>query len=124
MARSVSVAAGFTPGTRHPVNDWGTLAALVEAGRGLHLIPRMAQPLCAQRELTLLTTEDATPSRNAFAAVRTSAERRHGRTGGAERDPVPGAVRDQLKLSVRDLYRPTRASNPALHSPHSSAVIE
>ncbi|WP_078651397.1 LysR family transcriptional regulator [Streptomyces xylophagus] len=114
VARSVCAAAGFTPDIRHAVNDWGALAALVEAGQGVALIPRLVQPLYGHRQLALLTTEGAPPSRNVFAAVR----------AGAEGDPVLGAVRDQLKLSARELYRRTRASSPALHSAHSAAVIE
>lgn len=93
VARSVCAAAGFTPDIRHAVNDWGALAALVEAGQGVALIPRLVQPLYAHRRLVLLTTEGAPPSRNVFAAVRT----------GAEGDPVLVAVREQLRLSAAEL---------------------
>ncbi|MFF4348728.1 LysR family transcriptional regulator [Streptomyces sp. NPDC001530] len=93
VARSVCAAAGFTPDIRHAVNDWGALAALVEAGQGVALIPRLVQPLYAHRRLALLTTEGAPPSRNVFAAVRT----------GSERDPVLIAVRDQLLSTAGDL---------------------
>ncbi|MGW3649356.1 LysR family transcriptional regulator [Streptomyces sp. NPDC000878] len=93
VARSVCAAAGFTPDIRHAVNDWGALAALVEAGQGVALIPRLVQPLYTHRRLVLLTTEGAPPSRNVFAAVRT----------GAEGDPVLGAVREQLRLSAAEL---------------------
>jgi DNA-binding transcriptional LysR family regulator len=93
VARSVCAAAGFTPDIRHAVNDWGALAALVEAGQGVALIPRLVQPLYAQRRLTLLPTEGTPPSRNVFAAVRT----------GAEGDPVLAAVREQLRSTAAEL---------------------
>ncbi|WP_369246749.1 LysR family transcriptional regulator [Streptomyces sp. R41] len=93
VTRSVCAAAGFTPDIRHAVNDWGALAALVEAGQGVALIPRLVQPLYAHRRLALLSTEGAPPSRNVFVAVRT----------GSERDPVLAAVRDQLRTTAADL---------------------
>jgi DNA-binding transcriptional LysR family regulator len=93
VARSVCAAAGFTPDIRHAVNDWGALAALVEAGQGVALIPRLVQPLYAHRRLALLPTEGAAPSRNVFVAVR----------AGSERDPVLAAVRDQLRAAAADL---------------------
>ncbi|MFC8432081.1 LysR family transcriptional regulator [Streptomyces sp. NPDC057253] len=94
VARSVCAAAGFTPDIRHAVNDWGALAALVEAGQGVALVPRLVRPAYAHRDLTLLTTRDpAPPSRHVFAAVRT----------GAEGDPVLATILDQLRLSGREL---------------------
>ncbi|MFC3577693.1 LysR family transcriptional regulator [Streptomyces yaanensis] len=94
VARSVCAAAGFTPDIRHAVNDWGALAALVEAGQGVALVPRLVQPLYAHRRLALLTTEGTPPSRNVFAAVRT----------GSEGDPVLTAVREQLRYSAAELF--------------------
>ncbi|WP_330304743.1 MULTISPECIES: LysR family transcriptional regulator [unclassified Streptomyces] len=93
VARSVCAAAGFTPDIRHAVNDWGALAALVEAGQGVALIPRLVRPLYAHRRVTLLTTEGTPPSRNVFVAVR----------AGSEGDPVLTAVRDQLRFTAGDL---------------------
>ena len=94
VARSVCAAAGFTPDIRHSVSDWGALAALVEAGQGVALVPRLVRPVYAHRDLALLTTEDgAPPSRHVFAAVRT----------GAEGDPVLATVLDQLLLSGLEL---------------------
>jgi len=94
VARSVCAAAGFTPDIRHAVNDWSALAALVEAGQGVALVPRLLRPAYAHRDLTLLTTRDpAPPSRHVFAAVRT----------GAEGDPVLATVLDQLQLSGQEL---------------------
>ncbi|MEV7070173.1 LysR family transcriptional regulator [Streptomyces sp. NPDC091972] len=94
VARSVCAAAGFTPDIRHAVDDWSALAALVEAGRGVALIPRLVRPAYAHRDLALLTTEDGPPpARHLFAAVRT----------GAETDPVLATVLDQLRLSGQEL---------------------
>ncbi|MFH8937757.1 LysR family transcriptional regulator [Streptomyces griseosporeus] len=93
VARAVCAAAGFTPDVRHAVNDWGALAALVEAGAGVALVPRLVRPLYAHRRIALLTTEGEPPSRNVFAAVR----------AGSEGDPVLAAVREQLVAAAREL---------------------
>ncbi|WP_406177736.1 LysR substrate-binding domain-containing protein [Streptomyces sp. NBC_00996] len=100
---------------RHAVNDWGALAALVEAGQGVALIPRLVQPLYAHRRLALPATEGAAPSRNVFVAVR----------AGSERDPVPAAVRDQLRAAAAAWTALlTLADSRSRHSGHSAAVIE
>ncbi|MDN3022708.1 LysR substrate-binding domain-containing protein [Streptomyces sp. S.PB5] len=96
IARAVCATAGFTPDIRHAVNDWGALAALVEAGAGVALIPRLVRPLYEHRRLAVLATAGEAPARNVFAAVRT----------GAERDPVLAAVRDQLRETARSAVRP------------------
>jgi DNA-binding transcriptional LysR family regulator len=96
VARSVCAAAGFTPDIRHAVNDWSALAALVAAGQGVALVPRLVRPAYAHRHLALLTTRDGPPpSRHVFAAVRT----------GAEGDPVLATVLDQLRISGQELMR-------------------
>ncbi|MEU9912907.1 LysR family transcriptional regulator [Streptomyces sp. NPDC051001] len=93
IARAVCATSGFTPDIRHTVNDWGALAALVEAGAGVALIPRLVHPLYAHRALAVLTPEGAPPSRNIFAAVRT----------GADADPVLETVRRHLVREARRL---------------------
>ncbi|MFC9845315.1 LysR family transcriptional regulator [Streptomyces sp. NPDC060223] len=93
VTRTVCAAAGFTPDIRHAVNDWAALAALVEAGQGVALIPRMVHPLYAHRRLTLLTPDGTPPTRNVFMAVRT----------GSESDPVLTAVQDQLRATAAEL---------------------
>ncbi|MDO0933320.1 LysR substrate-binding domain-containing protein [Streptomyces sp. DG2A-72] len=93
VARSVCAAAGFTPDIRHAVNDWAAVAALVEAGQGVALIPRLVRSSYAGRRITLLTTDGEPPSRNVFAAVR----------AGSERDPVLAAVREQLRSMAAEL---------------------
>jgi DNA-binding transcriptional LysR family regulator len=100
IARAVCATAGFTPDIRHAVNDWGALAALVEAGAGVALVPRLVRPLYGHRRLAVLTTEGEAPSRNIFAAVRT----------GAEEDPVLAAVRDQLRETAVELEAALRGT--------------
>jgi DNA-binding transcriptional LysR family regulator len=92
VTRSVCAAAGFTPDIRHTVNDWSAIAALVEAGAGIALIPRLAQPL-PQRGLILCTpsTTGPAPFRSVFAAVR----------AGSEKDPVLATVMEQLRIAGR-----------------------
>ncbi|MER5875697.1 LysR family transcriptional regulator [Streptomyces sp. NPDC001910] len=106
VARSVCAAAGFTPDVRHAVDDWAALAALVEAGRGVALVPRLVRPLYEHRRLALLRVLGAQPSRNVFAAVR----------AGAESDPVLAAVRGQLRSTAAGLASgispDTRAGRP------------
>ncbi|MGW2718981.1 LysR family transcriptional regulator [Streptomyces sp. NPDC001492] len=91
VARSVCAAAGFTPDVRHAVNDWSALAALVEAGVGVALVPRLVRELYAGRGVAVVPLEGSPPSRNVFAAVR----------AGAEGDAVLAAVRDQLMTRAR-----------------------
>ncbi|MET9729157.1 LysR substrate-binding domain-containing protein [Streptomyces sp. NPDC006458] len=88
VTRSVSAAAGFTPDIRHAVNDWSALTALVEAGTGVALVPRLLHPL--HRTLHLRPTTGEPPSRNIFAAVRT----------GSESDAVLDAVLEELRTAA------------------------
>lgn len=93
ITRAVCATSGFTPDIRHAVDDWAALAALVEAGAGVALIPRLVRPLYAHRRLAVPATEGEQPSRNIFAAVRT----------GSEGDPVLAAVREELRASAAEL---------------------
>lgn len=93
ITRAVCATSGFTPDIRHAVDDWAALAALVEAGAGVALMPRLVRPLYAHRRLAVPATEGEQPSRNIFAAVRT----------GSEGDPVLAAVREELRASAADL---------------------
>ncbi|MET7699251.1 LysR family transcriptional regulator [Streptomyces sp. NPDC005485] len=85
VTRSVCAAGGFTPEIRHAVNDWQSLAALVEAGAGVALVPRLVQPL-HRPGLVIREPEGQPPGRHVFAAVR----------AGAEADPVLSVVRERL----------------------------
>ncbi|MFI2432336.1 LysR family transcriptional regulator [Streptomyces sp. NPDC018693] len=90
VARSVCAAAGFTPDIRHAVNDWSALAALVESGQGVALIPRLVHSAYAHRDLVLRPAAGEPPSRNVFVAVR----------AGSETDPVLTAVREELRVAA------------------------
>ncbi|MFG2647311.1 LysR family transcriptional regulator [Streptomyces sp. NPDC048436] len=89
VTRSVCAAGGFTPEIRHAVNDWQSLASLVEAGAGVALIPRLVQPF-HRPGLALRPVEGQPPTRHVFAAVRT----------GAENDPVLRATLTHLTTAA------------------------
>jgi DNA-binding transcriptional LysR family regulator len=95
ITRSLCAANGFTPDIRHAVDDWQALAALVEAGAGVALVPRLVQPL-HRPGLTLRTPAGAPPVRHVFAAVR----------AGSERDPVLTAVLTHLRAAAGPRPRP------------------
>ncbi|MCX4825805.1 LysR substrate-binding domain-containing protein [Streptomyces sp. NBC_01142] len=89
VTRSVCAAGGFTPEIRHAVNDWQSLAALVEAGAGVALVPRLVQPL-HRPGLVLRAPEGEPPTRHVFAAVR----------AGAEGDPVLTAILERVRTAA------------------------
>ncbi|MGH4029953.1 LysR family transcriptional regulator [Actinomycetota bacterium Odt1-20B] len=86
ITRSLCAANGFTPDIRHPVGDWASVAALVGAGLGVALVPRLVRP--PQRPgLVLRAPAGPPPVRHVFAAVR----------AGSENDPVLAAVLTRLR---------------------------
>jgi DNA-binding transcriptional LysR family regulator len=67
--------AGFSPEIQHRANDWAAVFALVAAGCGVALVPRMAvanglPPGVALRELRGIES----PSRHIYAAIRAGSE--------------------------------------------------
>jgi DNA-binding transcriptional LysR family regulator len=85
ITRAVCAAAGFTPDVAHHVDDWQAVAALVAAGAGVALVPRLARP--APRDgLVLRPVAGTAPTRTVFAAVR----------AGTDRNPLVAAVLDAL----------------------------
>jgi DNA-binding transcriptional LysR family regulator len=88
ITRTVCAAAGFTPDIRHAVDDWQSVAALVEAGAGVALIPRLVLPL-HRAGVVLRPPAGSPPIRNLFAAVR----------AGSETSPALTTVIDQLRAS-------------------------
>ncbi|MEU6237593.1 LysR family transcriptional regulator [Kitasatospora sp. NPDC047058] len=89
VTRSVCAANGFTPDIRHAVDDWTALAALVETGVGIALVPRLVQPL-HRPGLVLRRPAGPSPLRHVFAAVR----------AGSGDDPVQAAVLDRLRAAA------------------------
>ncbi len=82
--QAVCAAAGFSPDIGHRCDEWTAVAALVAAGCGVALVPRLAQPLLDDVVVCPVVGTPAT--RQIFAAVR----------AGAQSDPVVTAVLDML----------------------------
>jgi DNA-binding transcriptional LysR family regulator len=78
---AVCASAGFSPDIRHESKDWDAVGALVAAGAGVALVPRLAQPL-RQQGLAVCPVVGSNASRLIFAAVR----------AGAQHDPTTAAV--------------------------------
>lgn len=95
ITRSLCAANGFTPDIRHAVNDWQSLAALVETGMGVALVPRLVQPL-HRPGLILRSPAGPPPTRHVFAAVR----------AGADSDPVLSAVLKHLQAAAAKVCEP------------------
>lgn len=69
ITKAVCAAAGFSPDVQHECWEWDAVAALVAAGAGVALIPRLAQPL-RQRNVVTIPVVGSPASRLIFAAVR------------------------------------------------------
>lgn len=70
---AVCATAGFSPNVRHHCLEWDAVAALVAAGGGVALVPRLAQPL-RQPGLAVCPVLGAPASRRIYAAVRAGAQ--------------------------------------------------
>lgn len=81
--------AGFSPVVRHYSRDWDAIAALIAAGAGVALVPRLAQPLRAEG-LVVCPVLGHRAIRSIFVAVR----------AGAEHDPVLSAVLGELQRAA------------------------
>lgn len=80
-------AAGFTPAFEHWSLDFYTTMALVAAGLGVALVPRLAQSAVPPGAV-IRPLEAPAPARHVFAATR----------AGAERRPTVAAVLDALRV--------------------------
>ncbi len=65
--------AGFNPDVRHRTDDWGAVIALVRAGAGIALVPRLALPVPADG-VVVRSLGPHGPARHIFAAVRAGSE--------------------------------------------------
>jgi DNA-binding transcriptional LysR family regulator len=83
-------AVGFTPDFEHRTLDFHTTMALVAAGLGVALVPRLAQAAVPAGAVIRPLTDPA-PARHVFAATR----------AGAERRPTVVAVLDALSRGSR-----------------------
>lgn len=86
ITAGVCSAAGFVPDTRHHCKEWDAVAALVAAGAGVALIPRLAYPL-RQKNLEICPVVGQPASRVLFALV----------GAGSQVDPGTSAVLDMLQ---------------------------
>ncbi|MFD7864975.1 LysR family transcriptional regulator [Streptomyces sp. NPDC059783] len=81
-------AAGFVPEQAHSASGWTAILALVEAGMGVALVPRMASAERQARDGVVMRALDADrPRRHVVAAVRR----------GAESGPAVARVLDALR---------------------------
>ncbi len=106
---AVCASAGFSPDVQHHCLEWDAVAALVAAGAGVALIPRLAQPL-RQNGLTICPVVGAPASRRIYAAVR----------AGAQNDPGTAAVLTCLEEVAR--RRPDAVLATADVTPAGSTV--
>lgn len=81
--------AGFTPAFAHRALDWSAYLAIVDAGLGVALLPRLAVP-SAGRVRALALTDDPPPTRRVLTCVRR----------GTERQPAVRRLRDALHASA------------------------
>lgn len=95
ILQAVCAAAGFSPNVVHRAAEWGAVAALVGAGCGVALVPRLAQPL--PDGVAVCPVVGTPASRQIFAAVR----------AGAQHDPVVTAVLEALLAVASERRRRT-----------------
>jgi DNA-binding transcriptional LysR family regulator len=73
---SACAAAGFSPDVRHHVNDWGPVFALVAAGCGVSLVPRLTLPTAPPPGVLIRAVNSpAPPTRNVYVAARSGSDR-------------------------------------------------
>ncbi|MFD3700732.1 LysR family transcriptional regulator [Streptomyces sp. NPDC058646] len=72
IARGACEAAGFVPEQAHSASGWTAILAMVEAGMGVALVPRMVSSRASGVAVRVLTHDR--PTRHVIAAVRRGAE--------------------------------------------------
>jgi DNA-binding transcriptional LysR family regulator len=93
VALAACTEAGFSPAPSNRVNDWTAVAALVAAGCGVALVPRLALPAGVPPGAVLRPLAGPRrPCRSIFAAVR----------GGSEKHPGLAPVLDALAAAARE----------------------
>ena len=75
LVLTACAAAGFTPGVAHQAAEWDTGAALVAAGLGIALIPRLARLPADYTIARVPLRGDPTPARHLLTGVRRGSRR-------------------------------------------------
>lgn len=75
LVLTACAAAGFTPSVAHEAHEWDTGAALVGAGFGISLIPRLARIPADYRTVRVPLRGDPTPARHVLTGVRRGSRR-------------------------------------------------
>jgi len=101
IVTGVCAVAGFVPDTRHHCKEWDAVAALVAAGAGVALIPRLAFPL-RQRDVLICPVLGQPAARLLFTLTR----------AGTQLDPGTAAVIELLR-EIASL-RPDGITAPAV----------
>ena len=92
IMQAVCAAAGFSPDIAHRCDEWSAVGALVAAGCGVALIPRLAQPL--PDDVVVCPVVGTPATRQIFAAVR----------AGAQSDQVVAAVLETLSAVAAERH--------------------
>ncbi|MBM6405680.1 LysR family transcriptional regulator [Phycicoccus sp. CSK15P-2] len=92
LVSTACAAAGFNPRQAHEVTEWDTGAALVAAGFGVALVPRLARVPGEDETVRVPLRGDPTPSRH----VRTSV-----RAGTSEQPEIALALRELRVVAAR-----------------------
>lgn len=106
LAQAACSAAGFTPAIAHEATGWETGAALVEAGLGVALIPRLARLPGGYQVVRVPLRGDPAPARRILTGVRR----------GSRRQPVIATA----LAALEDVARHTTSRAPERH-PHEGA---
>ncbi|MEU3343714.1 LysR substrate-binding domain-containing protein [Streptomyces sp. NPDC006700] len=94
ITRAACEAAGFSPYQGHSAAGWTAILAMVEAGMGVALVPRMA--VVGREGVVMRTLGADRPYRHVVAAVRK----------GAREAPAPARVLTALRSAAAGLSRP------------------
>lgn len=70
LLQSACAAAGFTPAVAHHAAEWETGAAMVAAGLGIGLIPRLAHPPAGYHVVRVALSGEPAPSRRIVTGIR------------------------------------------------------
>ena len=112
ITAGVCAAAGFTPDVRHHCQEWDAIAALVAAGAGVALVPRLAHPL-RPGGLVALPIAGSPAARSIYAVT----------LAGRDADAPTAAVLEVLRQVASERHDPVPVYNavpwPSARSPHT-----